>query len=450
MATVAAVLPPAARAQAFGLNEIGTCALARAFATTGAPCRDASVLFWNPAAGTTLQGVTVLAGAAAVALNGSFTADVTGQEYESDVPAEVPPHFFVNWRATSRLAAGIGVYVPYGLTSQWRNDFPGRFAAQRASLATIYVQPNISFDVVPGRLSIGGGPVFGRSDVELRQALDISEQQVPGQPITFANLGVLPGTEFGRARLEGHASAVGGHVGVFAQLTPSLTLGARYLTSLDFEYDDAKASFEQVATGVRIPSPASPGGFLPLDVLLASQFRAGGALTTQRVSTRIEHPAQVQVGVGFTGLPNTTISVDGAFVQWEAFDVLPVEFEGGAPDDELIEDYENSLGVRAGIEHRFQFGFAGRAGFSYAQTPAPDETVTPLLPDMDRYNFGLGAGIPLGTRYAVDLGYLRVETRGRRGRIVERDDRAQTAEQLNSGAYTLDANVFSISLRASF
>jgi len=35
-------LPAAAGAQAFALNEIGSCALARGFATTSAPCDDAS------------------------------------------------------------------------------------------------------------------------------------------------------------------------------------------------------------------------------------------------------------------------------------------------------------------------------------------------------------------------------------------------------------------------
>src|SRR5215207_5141864 len=43
-------LPSIAQAQAFGLNEIGTCAVGRAFANTGAPCDDASSVYWNPAA----------------------------------------------------------------------------------------------------------------------------------------------------------------------------------------------------------------------------------------------------------------------------------------------------------------------------------------------------------------------------------------------------------------
>ena len=51
VASVAAcALPAGARAQGFGLNEIGSCAFARGFSATSAPCNDASAIFWNPGA----------------------------------------------------------------------------------------------------------------------------------------------------------------------------------------------------------------------------------------------------------------------------------------------------------------------------------------------------------------------------------------------------------------
>jgi long-chain fatty acid transport protein len=445
----AAALPVSARAQAFGLNEIGTCAIGRGFAVTGAPCDDGSAIYWNPGAATNqADRLVLLVGAAAVDIGGQFEADVTGRVDKGDVPTEAPPHFFANWKATPRLAAGVGVYVPYGLTSQWRSDFPGRFAAQHASLGTVYVQPNVAYEVVPGRLSIGGGPVIGRSSVQLRQGIDA----VSSDP-RLGNAGVAPFTEIGMAKLDGSATAVGAHVGAFVRVLPTLTFGVRYLTALSFKYDDADATFFQTTTGIRIPrqpTQQDPSPFYLLDTTVARQFMAGGPLSRQKVSTHIKHPAQLQFGLGYSGFPGTTLSLDGAWVQWSSFKELPVDFKGGAPDRTLFEDYSDSWSVRAGAEHRFGIGVTGRAGFSFAQTPAPDETVTPLLPDMDRFNFNLGAGLPLGGRFALDAGYLRVETQGRRGRIVERTSRSQSAAQLNSGAYTLDANIFALSLRAQF
>ena len=139
---------------------------------------------------------------------------------------------------------------------------------------------------------------------------------------------------------------------------------------------------------------------------------------------------------------------------------LPVQFGGvnPPPNREIIEDYEDSWRISAGIDHVLDNRLLGgrlnnwsiRAGAGMANSPAPDVTVTPLLPEQDRRNYTAGVGIPLTGRYALDFGYLRVDTDGRRGRIVERDLRSQTAEQLNTGFYRLDANIYSLSLRARF
>ena len=452
--------PAALYAQGFGLNEIGSCAVARASATTGAPCKDASAIFWNPAAGTELpKGLTFYGGLASIQIGGDYTPDfsTTGNSFRPNIPTSFPPHIFLNWNGAGRYALGLGVYVPYGLTSQWRDDFPGRFSAQRASIATFYIQPNLSFALTPS-WSIGGGPVIGHSTVELQQSLDLSSQEIaPG--VTFANLGVAPGTEFGRAFLKGSAMGYGFHVGVHGKIGNSIQVGARYLSSINFKYDDANARFVQLATNLVVPDANTgakigvPAG-TPYDYFLATEFRTGGALVSQKVKTAITHPGQFEAGIGYTAPTGTLLSFDYGYVLWNKFDVLPVNFQGPAAGSSrsLIEDYHNSSSYRFGLEQNFSryWNITGRAGFSLTQTPAPPETVTPLLPDMDRRNFALGVGLPLGGRYSVDLGYLHVDTKGRRGRIVERTSESQTAEDLNSGFYRLNANILSLSLKASF
>jgi long-chain fatty acid transport protein len=467
--TAAAVcaLPAAQRAagaQGFGLNEIGSCAIGRGFATTGAPCEDASVLYWNPAAATRLRGLSVYGGVTGIQVKGSFTQDVSGRKHEGDVPVEFPPFLGVNWKgsgtgAAGRLALGVAAYVPYGLTSQWRDDFPGRFAAQKASLQTIYVQPNVAYELVPGKFSVGAGAIIGHSSIELRQALDFSEQAAPAPApagTTFATLGFAPGTEFGRAVLKGDGMAYGYHVGAHLQATPTFAIGVRYLSKLTFDYEDADATFtvSPLAASYVLPGGnalgAQPG--TTLAQLVAPNFAAGGPLAPgQRPSTSLAHPAQFQLGIGYTGWAGTTLSADYALVQWSAFKELDLNFGPTSPlTSTLYEDYENSSSVRLGAEHKYPSGLAARAGFGYVQTPAPDVTVTPLLPDMDRYDFGVGVGIPLGRALVLDASYLRVETEGRRGRTGERTSRAQTAAQLNNGWYALNANVFSASLKLQF
>jgi hypothetical protein len=50
----------------------------------------------------------------------------------------------------------------------------------------------------------------------------------------------------------------------------------------------------------------------------------------------------------------------------------------------------------------------------------------------------------------LDGGYVLVTTPGRRGRIVERTSESQTAAQLNSGKYSLTANIFALGIKSAF
>lgn len=477
-----AVPAVAARAQGFGLNEIGSCAIARGGANTSAPCADASSIYWNPGAvGSVPAGTSFYAGGSAVQVKGGFTQDLTGRRYDGDVPIEVPPFVGFTVHTIPRLVLGLGAYVPYGLTSQWKDDFPGRFSAQRAALQTVYVQPTVGYELIPGRLSVGAGGIVGYSALELRQALDLSTSPAPaalvaglGLPAgaTLAQAGIQPLTEFGRVRVKGSAIGLGYNLGVQAKLTRTIAFGARYLSEVRFRYSGAPATFEisPRAGETRLPAgnlfqlPANT----PISALVAPQFAAGALLGPgQKASSKIDHPAQFQTGLSYTGLHNTTLSAEYALVQWSSFDELPITFRqaNGAPNallsarSPLIEDYSNSNAGRVGLEHRFgnvfgqrpdstgAGGVALRLGFSYAKTPAPDATVTPLLPDMDRYNFAGGLGVPLGRGATLDLTYLRVETEGRRGRTGERTSRQVTADQVNNGFYSLNANVYSASLK---
>jgi long-subunit fatty acid transport protein len=90
----------------------------------------------------------------------------------------------------------------------------------------------------------------------------------------------------------------------------------------------------------------------------------------------------------------------------------------------------------------------GRLGFSYVSTPVPDFSVAPTLPDQNRYNGMLGAGIPLGATWSLDAAYELVYTSGRRGRVDSRTSESQTAAELNSGTYQLWANILSVSFKA--
>ena len=446
-------VPALAGAQAFGLNEIGSCALARGFAVTGAVCDDPSTIYWNPGAMPSKNGLTAYAGAAIIQLDGSFTRDSSFRSYDATVPTATVPHGFLNYRA-GRAAYGIGVYVPYGLTSQWGDDFPGRFSAKKASLQSVYIQPNLSFQITDN-WSIGGGPVIGRSTVELIQGLELSGTPTSAGGPTFGMLGIPKYTEFGRVQLKGSALAYGANIGIHGRFNKNWEVGIRGLSQLTFNYDNADATFTQSITGLTLAAgnPVGVPGGTPVDALVAPQFKTGGLLVNQKVATKIQHPAQLQVGLGYTGFPNTTLSVDYAYVGWKSFKQLPVTFASSTSINKVLqEDYNNTSSIRLGAEHRADNGVALRAGFAAAASAAPPETVTPLLPEMNRELAMIGGYLPVGGGFGIDAAISHIFTQGSRGRIDERPAGLTSAQALalSSGGYSLSAYIASFSLKYSF
>jgi long-chain fatty acid transport protein len=205
-------------------------------------------------------------------------------------------------------------------------------------------------------------------------------------------------------------------------------------------------------TGTNPICAGNPNATVDVDALVAPQFATGGKLVAQGVQTRITHPAQIEAGVGYNGFKDWLVSFDYSWVGWRRFKTLPIDFTGPAnvSNRVLFEDYNNTSAFRLGAQRAFTNGAQLRFGFSGVASAAPDETVTPLLPEQDRAYLSIGGEYPFMDRYAIQAAYLKVLAPGKRGRIVERTSRAQLANTLNTGKYELDANVFALSLKATF
>jgi long-chain fatty acid transport protein len=456
----AVLLPALAGGQGFALNEIGSCAIARGFAATAGGCMDASLLFWNPAGLARLSGGQALLGVSAIQLNGRFVRDTTAREYEGEAPLAIVPNLFVNKQLeymNRKFAVGGGVYVPYGLTSQWGDDFIGRFSSKKAALQTIYAQPNIAFNI-NNRWSIGGGPVYVKSNVELIQSIDLSGIPAAGTT-TFGMLGFSKGTEIGQVHIQTGGHTFTGAVGIMGMINDRVTVGARYLGKARVKYRGSVAEFTQTTTGLVLPATINAAlvAGTQIDALLAPQFAAGGAFEPgQQGWTEITHPDQAQAGVHYKDFHDWDVEFDYQWTGWKKFKELPVTFirPAGGPNVTisrvLIEDYNNTSAFRIGAEHLFPSKATIRLGLAGATQAAPEATVTPLLPEQGRSYFSLGGSYPLTSKVTIDGAYMNIQTPGRRGRTDERANRTITAPQLNNGVYSLTAHILSLSLKASF
>jgi long-chain fatty acid transport protein len=447
-ALAGAVAPSGLSAQGYGIYEHGTCMMGRAGTGVASPCSDGSAIFFNPA-GIVGSGKGVLgAGVTYIGPTGSFTDDATNATTTLNDLNFFIPHLYYARDLGQGYAAGLGVFAPYGLTTEWPTDFQGRFIGYRSEIQGIYVQPTFGAQVTP-KLRIGGGVDFAFVKVNLRQRADVfSTTLAPG--VTGGNLGIPEGTDFADINLKGDATGIGFNLGVTWQAHPRVAIGARYLSQQEIYVNKAEADITQLATGI-ILDPGNPFGVpggTPLDAVLAGQFTGAGALVDQTGSTKLTFPSQFVFGVAVKATDRLNVLADIQWVNWEKFETLALQFER-LPQRIIREDYENSIGIRLGSEYMVNDRYTARLGILNHGAAAPDQTVTPNLPEGPRNEYTAGFGAAITPKLHVDLAYQYIDQADRRGRTGD-GGLAVPTTAVNNGLYTFNAHLFGATFTYKF
>lgn len=117
----------------------------------------------------------------------------------------VPMGYYVK-PLDDKVAFGLGVYVPFGLMTDYERTFQGRYYADKSYLRVITVQPTLSYRF-NDKLSVGFGPTFNHIEGELSSSL------------------LNPGNSDGKVRVKGDDTAVGFNAGVLYEFTPNTRAG---------------------------------------------------------------------------------------------------------------------------------------------------------------------------------------------------------------------------------
>ena len=440
-----------ALAQGYGLNEQGACAMGRGGAGVASPCPDGSSIFFNPAGIAFIPGQTIGIGGSLVAPRGDFTNDTTGQVSALNSKSYPLPNIYYSGGVGKRFAVGFGVNAPYGLTTDWPITSEGRFLGYKSLVQGLYMQPTIAARL-SDRVAVGVGVDIVYLKVQLRQRVDLSTQKLTGTPYTFAQyFGVPAGTDFADVDLQGHNWSVGYHLGLQIKATDKISFGARYLSGQNVEVPDGVLNTTQIKTGLATtkPLPGIPVG-TPMDAILAGQFAAGAALESgQTGKTTLPLPSQLAIGTALQVAPRVKLLFDYRFVNWSAFDELVIEKENSAQPTVVVESYRNA--------HAFHFGgdisvtprFDLRAGFFATTAAAPDQTVTPNLPEGARQNYSVGFGAKLSKSVRLDFAYQYLRQGERAGRTTDGGMAVPTTE-VNNGVYRFHANLLGLMLGLAF
>ncbi len=438
-------------AQGYGLYGQSACAMARAGTGVAAPCPDASSMFFNPA-GLSFQRAEIGLGGVLIGPRGSFTDKSTSLVSKLNDHWYRWPNIYFSKPVSGRCTLGLGVFVPYGLTTDWPADFQGRYLGYHSMLQATYIQPTLAVKLNE-KISVGAGVDITYLNVELRQRVDLSIQPLalPGVPpgATFALLGVKTGTDFANINLKGNTWNAGYHLGILIKTNDRVSFGARFLSGQSVHIKDGAITTTQVSTPYTLPFSVpgvAPAG-TPLDVLLKPQFAAGAPLSNQTASSRLPLPSQFVSGTAFNVLPKAKLMVDYQFTRWSTFDKLVIT--GQYLTSFLPQNYRDTHGVRMGTEISLGGKSVLRAGFGVHTAATPDQTVTPTLPESWQQDYTIGFGRQLCETIRFDIAYVHTVQQDRAGRTTDGGKIFPTAAD-NNGTYSFYSNFISMSISMRF
>lgn len=392
--------PDPARAAGYAIYEQGSSVLGMAGAGT-ASVNDASALFFNPAALTRVDRNRFYIGSSLLSPTVSFAGmpDYPGYGVTEEMNSQhFPlPTFYLTHRSAAKWAVGFGVNAPFGLGVDWKNPdtYTGRYIVTKAKLTAINSTLSLAYELTP-QWSVAAGGNLMLANVELHNRV---QAVVPG--------GGGAVTDVAKADLEGDRTpGYGWNAALSFVPGAQWKLGAVYRSKV-VVHEDGKADFTQILTG-NAAFDAGVAASLPPD---------------QDVSTVLRFPATWSGGIAFLPATDWTLEVDVNYVEWKLFSDLPLNFKTTPSANQTIEEnYDNSLQVRLGAEHRLP-SWTYRFGYYFDQGAAPPESVSPLLPDADRHGATLGLGMRFGAnkQWAVDAYDLALFVKKRSTEGVNRD-----------------------------
>jgi long-chain fatty acid transport protein len=418
-----------AMASGYAIKEQSGRLLGSAFAGAGSSAQDPSVMFFNPAGIARLDGYQISGSASGIFSRIEF--DNRGSEltpFGLPIPGgdggnagknALVPAFYATAAPIDRLHFGLGVNAPFGLSTEYEDDWVGRYNAIESTLRTYDINPVVALELTPW-LSIGAGARFQYADAKLTQAIDFGS--------ILAGLGVPGATPFGsdgNVELEADDWGYGYAVGVLVEPFQGTRLGLAYRSHIDQQLS-GDADFKDVP----LPLQALP--------VFQDQHANAGLSTPDSVDLSIYHEID----------DRWAVMGDAQWTNWSRFGELRVDFDdAGVPDSVTKESWQDGWFFALGAQYKLLEPLTLRAGVAYDQTPVQDAHRTARLPDADRYWLALG-GTYVFTRWlSVDLGYAHIFVRN--ADIDESVATGAITHQLD-GRYDSAVDIVSLQLNLRF
>ena len=162
----AALIPANAYAGGFQLSEYSASAIGRAFAGIGVAGDDYSAVAYNPAA-MTLKETGMQGVATYFKLRGhAYNLDNPGQNEGLLSTKVTVPAFFAQYKLNDKWHIGAGVYVPFGLGTNWKGRWFGDTEATDSVIEDVNYNLSVAYKATD-KLSLGVSVIADAMHAEL-------------------------------------------------------------------------------------------------------------------------------------------------------------------------------------------------------------------------------------------------------------------------------------------
>jgi long-chain fatty acid transport protein len=355
----------------YQLNEHGARAVSMGGAFV-ARAWDPSSIYFNPAGLSYVKGFNVMVGGTLILPSTTFTGPSPSiAETKMNSLVFFPPNAYLTYNFGNGLAAGIGVFTPEGLGTDWPTNWVGNYIITKINLQSFNINPTISYSFLDNMVSVGAGFDYALGSVTLDKAQRTQFSDSVGGQVPFVHM-------------DGAGKGLGFNVGVMLKPFENISVGFSYRSKINFKVDNGTASF----SGAGSLADSLPGG---------------------SVSTSMPFPETWYLGIAYKG-SNYSIEADYQYVGWSAYKELSITFQKHTSFQQdpapIVGNYSNSYIIRVGGEYNLNEMWALRAGVFYDRNPIPDAYDAPLLPDADRLGLNIGFGVNVTDNISVDASYM--------------------------------------------
>ena len=382
----------------FGIIEHSASGIGNAFAGSAAVAEDSSTIHYNPAGMTYLRGSQLLLAGHYISPNinysdhGSITALSNGLNGSKTADAGVNailPNMYLSSTFNKDISLGLGVNVPYGLTTEYASDWVGRYHGIKSEMLTVNINPSIALKLTE-KISIGFGMNVQKLDVSITSAVDFGNVCIAVLPsASCVGMGLNPEQNDGLATVSGDSWSTGINLGTLLKITDDTRLGLAYRSAVSHTIE-GDAEFE-------VPPEAQV-------------LTSNGLFTDTAAEAKMKLPATASVSLLHSFTNVTQLLFDVTWTEWSNFKELRVDYlDSPQPDSITTSNWNDSYRFSMAVNHKINSDIKLRTGIAFDQSPIPDEELrTPRIPGSDRVWLSAGFGVDMTKNFHIDMGYAHI------------------------------------------